>query len=238
MLFRSFAGYIKVRRLAMRSVPEWAIQLAWAISGIFATGAVWYFLSLKEYANAAWAGGGALVFVAIAIALHRAKDRANSESPAEEFTRRYTDQPSHMRFIKALPKLRRVVYENAHEGWDTGVTEEMRQASYDVVDFLEFSWLRLAEFYPPGHFGLRGPRPYIRSFIRDRFKFHWSKHEPDGRGSGGTIVGVLVGGDVIDDLERMITDTVRALFARQEGFDFDQWRKRWEEKENAGDNAA
>ena len=221
---------MNVRRLVVRSVPEWSIQLAWAVSGIFATGAVWYFLSLREYANAGWAGAGAVMSVAVAIALHHAKDKATSETPADEFTRRYADEPSHIRFIKALPKLKRVVYESAHEGWDTGVTADMRQASYDVVDFLEYSWIRLAEFYPPGHFGLRGPRAYIRQFIRDRFQFHWSKHEPDGPGTGGTIVGVLVGGDVIEDLEKMISDTVRAVLAHQQDFDFYQWRQEWEEK--------
>ncbi len=222
----------------MRSVPEWSIQLAWAVFGIFATGAVWYFLGLKEYANAGWAAVGAIVFAGVAIVLHRAKDKASSESPADEFTRRYADEPSHIRFIQVLPKLKRVVYENAHEGWDTGVTSEMRQASYDVIDFLEYSWIRLAEFYPAGHFGLRGPRAYIRKFIRDRFQFHWSKHEPDGPGTGGTIVGVLVGGDVIDDLEKMISDTVRALFARQEDFNFEQWREEWEQKEAQDEGAA
>ncbi|MCA8114959.1 hypothetical protein [Burkholderia cepacia] len=98
----------------MRTIPDWAIQLAWAISGIFATGAVWYFLSLKQYDNTAYAAVGATVFAGIAIYLHRRKDKSDATlSPAEEFARRYTDQPSHIRFIKALPKLRRVVYENA-----------------------------------------------------------------------------------------------------------------------------
>lgn len=212
----------------MRNIPEWAIQLAWAICGIFATGAVWYFLSLKQYSEAAYATAGALVFAGVAIYLHRRKDKADAAmSPDEEFARRYTGQASDFRFIKALPKLRRVVYDNAREGWDTGVTVEMRQASYDVIDFLEYAWMRLAEFYPAGHFGLRGRRAYIRNFIRDRFHFHRSKHEPGGPGTEGTIVGVLAGGDVIDDLERMISDTVRALFANDDNFEFDTWQREW-----------
>ncbi|AOK33101.1 hypothetical protein [Burkholderia cenocepacia] len=212
----------------MRNIPEWTIQLAWAICGVFATGAVWYFLSLKQYSEAAYAAVGALIFGGVAIYLHRRKDEADAAvSPADDFVRRYTGQASDIRFIKALPKLRRVVYDNAREGWDTGVTVEMRQASYDLIDFLEYAWLRLAEFYPAGHFGLRGRRAYIRNFIRDRFQFHRSKHEPDGPGTGGTIVGVLAGGDVIDDLERMISDTVRALFVHHDNFRFDEWQREW-----------
>jgi len=36
-----------------RTVPDWLIQLVWWFSGIFATGALWYFLSIKDYFYAA-----------------------------------------------------------------------------------------------------------------------------------------------------------------------------------------
>lgn len=59
----------------MRTVPEWAIQLSWALCGIFSTGAVWYFLALKEYSYAALGGMGAVLFAGLSIYLHRLKDR-------------------------------------------------------------------------------------------------------------------------------------------------------------------
>jgi hypothetical protein len=218
----------------VRAVPDWYIQSSWWASGIFATGAVWYFLSTREYPLAIGAGLAAIAFAGLAVYFHRKKDglvqaqaAKRGETPAEEFARRYTDQPSHIRFVKALPKLRAVVYDNAREGWATGVTADMRQASYDVIDFLEYAWLRLAEFYPPRHFGERDARQYIRDFIRDRFTFHWAKHEPEGPGTGGTIVGVLTGGDVISDLEAMIADTVSALFMYQDDFDLRHWSDEW-----------
>ena len=133
----------------MKVIPDWTIQAAWWVSGIFATGAVWYFLSTKNLGGVVFAVMGALLFAGVAILLHRKKDAGSgpaattdaAQTSAEEFARRYTDQPSHIRFIRALPKLRSVVYENAQEGWDTGVTADMREASYDVIDFLEFAWL-------------------------------------------------------------------------------------------------
>ena len=149
------------------------------------------------------------------------------ETSAVQFARRYTDQPSHVRFIEALPKLKAVVYETAQKGWDTGITADMREASYDVIDFLEFAWLRLAEFYPPSHFGGKDAKTYIKDFIKDRFSFHWSKHEPNGPGTGGTIVGVLTGGDVIHDLEEMIADTVQALFMYNDDFKYHEWVEQW-----------
>lgn len=219
----------------MRRVPDWTIQTAWWVSGIFATGAVWYFLSVQSFRNAGLAAFGAIAFALLAVVLHRKKDAANedprsptsADAASQEFARRYTDQPSHIRFIKALPKLRAVVYEMAQEGWDTGVTADMREASYDVIDFLEFAWLRLAEFYPPRHFGDTDSKTFIRDFIRDRFRFHWAKHEPDGPGTGGTIVGVITGSDVIADLEQMIADTVLSLFGHHDDFEYSNWLSAW-----------
>jgi hypothetical protein len=58
----------------MRSVPDWWIQGAWAASGVFATGAVWYFLSAHEYAWAVLCGAAGLACALLAIQLHRTKD--------------------------------------------------------------------------------------------------------------------------------------------------------------------
>ena len=181
--------------------------------------------------------GAAATIGAVVLGWYLQKPKAESPkspspaSPEEDapkaYARRYLEYPSHYRFIKALPKLRAVVQENAREGWDTGVTADMREASYDVIDFLQYAWLRLAQFYPDNHWGPKTAEEYISSYIQDRFSFHWSKHEPSGPGTGGTIVGVLTGGDVIADLEGLIVDTVAALLGYKDDFDLDQWRKEW-----------
>lgn len=61
----------------MRTIPDWWIQGAWRLSGIFATGAVWYFLSLKAYFLACLAASGAIAFAILAVSLHRKKDALN-----------------------------------------------------------------------------------------------------------------------------------------------------------------
>lgn len=66
----------------MRVVPEWSIQTSWWVSGIFATGAIWYFLSLKQYGYAGLAGLGAIAFAFLAVSLHRKKDKLSTESGA------------------------------------------------------------------------------------------------------------------------------------------------------------
>ena len=54
------------------------IEAAWWASGVFATGAVWYFLSTREYALAIAAAVAAAVFAAVAIILHRKKDAVDA----------------------------------------------------------------------------------------------------------------------------------------------------------------
>ncbi len=69
----------------MRVVRDWHIQTSWWASGIFATGAVWYFLSTREYALSIAAGVVAAVLAGLAVWLHRKKDAQQpSESPQPE----------------------------------------------------------------------------------------------------------------------------------------------------------
>lgn len=218
-----------------RTVPEWLIQITWWGSGIFATGALWYFISVKDYPFALGAAAMATSLALVAVLLHRRKDQlAESQVPAEvkdslpdDYIRRSFDDPSDLRLFDGLPNIKTLAYANAQSGWDTGVTIEMRKASYDLVDFYEFFWLRLAEFYSRKHFGSDGASAYFRQYVRERYKFHWAKHEPSGPGTGGTIVGVLTGRDVIEDLDRLIVDTATAIVGYRDDFDFTLWLQRW-----------
>jgi hypothetical protein len=170
------------------------------------------------------------------IVLHRKSGRegiagphlaTRDSTPKDDFVRRFINEPSHIRYVRVLPKLRATIYKACQEGWDTGVTAEMRNASYEFIDFLESTWLYLAEFYPSNHFGRSSSKQFIQDFIRDRFDFHWKKYEPDGQGTRGTMIGVMVGGDVIADLEKLIGDTVAALFLVSDEIDIRAWNKEW-----------
>ena len=70
----------------MRNVPDWLIQTSWWASGIFSTGAVWYFLSMREYFHLFAAAIAALMLAIIAIVLHRKKDalQANAVTIPQE----------------------------------------------------------------------------------------------------------------------------------------------------------
>lgn len=58
-----------------RTVPAWLLQLVWFLAGVFATGAVWFFLSKDEYVSAWLSVGATFALVLVAVQLHRLNDR-------------------------------------------------------------------------------------------------------------------------------------------------------------------
>ena len=58
-----------------RLIPAWLIQLTWFVAGVFATGAVWFFLSRNEVFASSLSAFGAVAITLIAIALHWLGDK-------------------------------------------------------------------------------------------------------------------------------------------------------------------
>lgn len=63
-----------------KTTPDWLHQSLWFVSGTFATGAVWYFLSQGKYDAALWSAGGAAVFASMAIAVSIRNDKLRSDA--------------------------------------------------------------------------------------------------------------------------------------------------------------
>jgi hypothetical protein len=63
--------------------PEWFFQFLWYGAGIGGTGAVWYFLSQRQFHVALWVGFGTSVVVCLAITLHIRNDILKREALAE-----------------------------------------------------------------------------------------------------------------------------------------------------------
>jgi len=133
-------------------------------------------------------------------------------------------------FLNALPSIRRAAIAAAQPLWDTGITSEIRRGSYDAIDILGSAWLRLANFYPPNHFGERAADHFFSEFIAGRFDWHRKLSEPGGPGSSGTMVHVTAGGAVLDDVAKAIEETVEGLFVGFVLYPFDliKWRSDWD----------
>jgi hypothetical protein len=133
-------------------------------------------------------------------------------------------------YLNALPSVRKAAIVAAEPLWDTGITSEMRQGCYDAISLLESAWLRLANCYPPKHFGGKAADHFFFEFIVARFDWHRKLCEPRGPGSSGTMVHLTAGGGVLDDVAKAIEETVEGLYIGYflNPFDLRQWRRDWE----------
>lgn len=132
-------------------------------------------------------------------------------------------------YANSLPAILATGYEAARPRWDSGITSEMMQGTYDLIDVIVQMLIRLASGFPEGHFNGQPAQEYFSRFVSDRFIWHRALAEPDGVGTGGTIVGPIAAGAVLSDVERAVDDMVSALLWEQEGFSLKAWRRQWED---------
>ena len=131
--------------------------------------------------------------------------------------------------IRTLPAIRRDIYSRSQPMWDSGISSQMRRGCYDFIDVLEQILITLATWYPDRHFGGREHRDYMNAMTASRFTWHQAHLEPNGFGSGGRDIRIMVGGRVMSDLESMIVDIVGSLYLQLDYMGFQPWKKLWEE---------
>jgi len=149
-------------------------------------------------------------------------------SPDQNFLDPRDRPPALLKYLDELPRIRAEAYERCRPLWDSGVTANMMNGNYEVVDVMQQVLVNLAAWYPPQHFGNGDPAEYMSTMTASRFEWHRSQLEPGGAGTGGTIVGVMAGGDVISDLEDMVVEMVGSLTTDDDEFQFKSWLQSWE----------
>jgi hypothetical protein len=132
-------------------------------------------------------------------------------------------------YVDNLPAILAKGYAIARPRWDSGVTTEMLQGTYDLIDVVVQMLIHLASWFPDEHFDGRPAAEYFSSFVSSRFVWHRALAEPGGVGTGGTIVGPTAAAAVLDDAERAVDEMVTALLWGREGFGLKAWRRRWEQ---------
>ncbi len=130
-------------------------------------------------------------------------------------------------YINTLPDLKARLLARAQPEWDSGITSRMVQASSDYIDALSGILSALAGNYPDGHFWDKDPHQFFAEQIATRFEWHRLHAEPDGPGTGGTIVSVVCCGNVQADVEKMVEDMVMSIVGYDDQFDFKGWPGRW-----------
>ncbi len=141
-----------------------------------------------------------------------------------------------MAYINSLPAFRLAVLEQIQPMLDTGITSKMVQGNYDYIEALTSILVTLASYYSPEHFEDQTPQEFISDIIDCRFRWYYAMVEPDGPGTGGTIVRVLQSAGVASDIEIMVEDMVFYLgMGLGDDFDFGAWRKSWRSNLHEGD---
>jgi hypothetical protein len=108
------------------------------------------------------------------------------------------------------------------------VRGDMLHGCQMMIDVLSQSWIRLAAWYPPRHFGGMRADEYIAKFVADRYSWNLALWERDGPGSGGREAAIFAHADTQHDIELTIIDTVRQLGMWLEEFDLTAWQKHWD----------
>jgi hypothetical protein len=131
--------------------------------------------------------------------------------------------------IKYLPKLKHEILKQAQDEWDSGETIRICQASYEYIDVLQGFLVMLAQYYSVAQFGNKSSQEFFSDLIASRFEWHSAHMEPNGFGTGGTIISVMRLGSVMGDVEKMVEDMVISLIGDSLDFDATEWLKQWNE---------
>lgn len=117
---------------------------------------------------------------------------------------------------------------------DSGITSEMINAGYNLIDFYESVFLELASYYPPQCFEGTHPALEISNIISSKFKINRIINEINYIGSSGGMLSTIVSGHVAAEVEQLIESMVSAVGYQIQNDEFDilVWRKKWYQKVN------
>jgi hypothetical protein len=129
--------------------------------------------------------------------------------------------------IQTLPIIYQDIYKRAVPYLSSVVRGDMIHGASMVTDVFAESWVRLAAWLPPRHFGAMTAQEYISAFIADCNYKNLSIYEPDGPGSGGREAAICALGDTMGDVESLIHSLVRKFAPFLDDFSYDDWIAHW-----------
>lgn len=131
--------------------------------------------------------------------------------------------PGPATFVKSLIQLRRLAHLEAKQGWDSGTTGDMLNATYSVINTMQAAMTTLATYLPGGRLDGQDAKGYFSELIASRFCWRrLTQH------LSGTMAEVVTGGEVLSDAEMMVVQMVRSLVLQEVvTLDFESWRTDW-----------
>jgi len=129
--------------------------------------------------------------------------------------------------IKQLPARLIDLQKQAHKGWDTGNTGDMKEATGRYNEALiQIIKDLVTAYYPKDYL----PADHIDAYLKALYTLHHFKQDAANPGGEfqGTAAGLEVLSAVSDELLTAISDMVQAISEGDPGFDYAQWKKSWE----------
>lgn len=109
-----------------------------------------------------------------------------------------------------------------------GNTKEMNEAAMNIVCGLKDMWVDVVRTGLSPHAFDHAPDAWINSYVELQWQLYRVLNEPDGPGTGGTIVGQLAVGELIEDLRRLIERTVKiVMLTDKRATEYEAWEVRW-----------
>jgi len=85
------------------------------------------------------------------------------------------------------------------------------EAYLGLQDVLTNALVTLLSYYPPEHFSSGGPDQYVSEVVAERTHWHYLRTSSDGVGNSGSLAQTRTAVAIVQDLERMIDETVSTL---------------------------
>lgn len=128
--------------------------------------------------------------------------------------------------IEALPQRISAVRAAAQKGLDTGVTAEMRKASYSYANAMKDMIRDLTEkYYPKSQWTKEALDDYLTAlYTIEHFKQNLANVTGDDQ---GTAAPLDVQDRVCNILEETIATMVETIVGADKKYDFKRWKKKW-----------
>ena len=136
-------------------------------------------------------------------------------------------------YINSLPDFRlALLRETERKREELGEsTLTIVQTNRDYIDVLIGILVTLAtNYYAPDCFGSQSPQEFFSEIISSRYRLYSVIAEPDGPGTGGTIVPISKQSSLIADIEKLVEMLVEGNWVAHYS-EYEDWQKRWRREE-------
>ena len=145
-----------------------------------------------------------------------------------------TAQSKDLTLISKLPERLATMKKEGHKKWDTGATFTMLEGTREFNDGLIGILKELIRHHAEHSFIQESEvDAYVKTLV-SKLEFEKKLGNPSGE-DRGTLASLEVPGGLSVELKNAILILVSAIVENEESFDFDGWRKEWEESAKAGD---